>query len=127
MDTGSARLSDTWSDLRKCGRAGGTRTHDLLTPSQARYQAAPQPVALPTVHAPPAGSGPASRTTAPSDGYLGSANSIASATAALRRSWTTTLAWRSVRTTITCVPGDPTTESASMNPASLDASVTATP
>jgi hypothetical protein len=25
-------------------RAGGIRTHDLLTPSQARYQAAPRPV-----------------------------------------------------------------------------------
>ena len=26
------------------GRAGGIRTHDLLLPKQARYQAAPQPV-----------------------------------------------------------------------------------
>src|ERR1700743_1571418 len=29
--------------LRYAGRGGGTRTHDLLYPKQARYQAAPRP------------------------------------------------------------------------------------
>ena len=37
-------------ELRVHRRAGGTRTHDLLSPRQARYQAAPQPVALATLH-----------------------------------------------------------------------------
>ena len=58
VDINSPIGQQTGSELRLYRRAGGTRTHDLLTPSQARYQAAPQPVAPPTVHAPPPGSGP---------------------------------------------------------------------
>src|SRR5699024_11735798 len=33
-------------DCISLGRAGGIRTHDPLTPSEVRYQAAPQPVRL---------------------------------------------------------------------------------
>lgn len=36
--------AETLTTLRKIGRDGGIRTHDPLTPSQVRYQAALHPV-----------------------------------------------------------------------------------
>ncbi len=46
-----SRPLGTGSDLLFYRRAGEIRTHDPLTPSQVRYQAAPQPVAAAHVSA----------------------------------------------------------------------------